>query len=71
MQGAAIINIHGARDQDQNNRFLPRQVRDLIQQPFGYWPNALTTRLPEYSDKVAIVGTTSEVCNNFSNCLVA
>jgi hypothetical protein len=27
--------------------FLSCQLRDLIQQPFGYWPNALTTRLPD------------------------
>jgi hypothetical protein len=25
---------------------LPCQLGDLIQQPFSYWPNALTTRLP-------------------------
>ena len=32
--------------QGQNDRFLSCQLGDLIQQLFGYWPNALTTRLP-------------------------
>ena len=27
-------------------RFLPCQLRDSTQQPFGYWPNALTSRQP-------------------------
>ena len=30
--------------QGQNDKFLPCQLGDSIQQPFGYWPNALTTR---------------------------
>ena len=25
---------------------VPCQLRDSIQQPFSYWPNTLTTRLP-------------------------
>jgi hypothetical protein len=32
--------------QGQNDRYLPCHLGDLISQPFGYWPNALTTRLP-------------------------
>ena len=32
--------------QGQNNRFVPCQLGDSIQKPFGYWPYALTTRLP-------------------------
>jgi hypothetical protein len=32
--------------QGQNYRFEPCQLGDFIQQPFDYWPNALTTRLP-------------------------
>jgi hypothetical protein len=30
----------------QNDRFVPYQLRDWIEQPSGYWFNALTTRLP-------------------------
>ena len=32
--------------QEQNYRFLPCQLWDSIQQPFGYCPNALIPRLP-------------------------
>ena len=32
--------------QGQNDRFLPCQLRESIQQPFSYWPNTQTTRLP-------------------------
>ena len=28
------------------DRYLPCQLGDSIQQPFRYWPNALTSRLP-------------------------
>jgi hypothetical protein len=30
----------------QKERVLPCQLGDSIQQPFSYWLNALTTRLP-------------------------
>ena len=30
--------------QGQNDKCFPCQLRDSIQQPFGYWPNTLTTR---------------------------
>jgi hypothetical protein len=36
-------------DQEQNDRFLPCQLRDLIQLPLSYLPNTLTTRLPAAS----------------------
>jgi hypothetical protein len=31
--------------QGQNDTFLPCQLGDSIQQPFGYWTNTLTTRV--------------------------
>ena len=36
--------------QGQNDRFLPYLLGDSIHQPFSYWPNTLTTRLPAYDD---------------------
>jgi hypothetical protein len=33
---------------------LPCQFGDSIQLPFGYWPNALTTRLPFYTKKMLV-----------------
>ena len=46
--------------QGQNDRFLPCQLRDSIQQPFGYWPNALTTRLPAAQNSLHVVNNLSQ-----------
>uniref|UniRef100_A0AAZ3SB50 Secreted protein n=1 Tax=Oncorhynchus tshawytscha TaxID=74940 RepID=A0AAZ3SB50_ONCTS len=49
--GAALTTCPGEQwvnclAQGQNNRFLPSQLGNQSSNLLGYWPNALTTRLP-------------------------